>query len=83
MEIRLTPRNFEIIEFPESHGLPCNLQQSSSIDNTQRGLDNPGSSFIWFGLKDSRMHLSRENLIELLPHLQQWLKTGNFSKEEK
>lgn len=78
MRITKTDRGFQIVRFKDRGGVECTLQQSSAIDDTDRGMEQPGSSFVWLGGIDARMHLSRERVAELLPILSRWLETGKF-----
>ena len=48
-EVKPTARGFERIDFLDAYGVECSLQQSSAIDDTERGVGNPGSSFVWLG----------------------------------
>lgn len=41
-----TSRGFQIITFDDANGKECELQQSSAIDDTERGLNEPGSSYV-------------------------------------
>lgn len=79
MKIKRTERGFEIINFHDAFGDECSLQQSSAIGDTDHGLEFPGSSYIWFGKKSNRMHLSEKQIKELIPLLENWVKTGSFS----
>lgn len=73
MEIKKTERGFELIEFNDRYGRGCSLQQSSLAD-----AEPPGSSAVWFGTDESRMHLHYDLVEELIPHLQSWLQTHSF-----
>jgi len=75
MEIEKTERGFEIIRFKDFYGGECSLQQSSLAL-----YNKPGSSAIWFGHREERMHINLELMKELLPHLQNWVKDGSFSE---
>lgn len=44
-----TGRGFQYITFPDAYGHECSIQQSSAIDDTERGYEHPGSSFLWIG----------------------------------
>jgi hypothetical protein len=77
MKVEKTNRGFEIIYFKDRYDMACSLQQSSAIDDTERGFENPGSSFIWLGSSE-RMHLDRETVTELIKHLKKWVETGKF-----
>ena len=86
MRIERPGRGFEVIYFPvyaDPRGRLSRLVgQSSAIDNTHRGFDNPGSSFLWVG---SEHHLSREEAEELARRILQWVNTGSleFPPEQK
>ncbi len=74
----LTARGFEYIEFKDRAGVVCSLQQSSVMDDTERGEETPGSSCVWLGQGDNRMHLDREAVKELTKWLNRWLEHGSF-----
>lgn len=74
MEIRNTERGFEIINFKDEYGLECSLQQSSLADFKQ-----PGSSAIWLGVNNNRMHLKLDQVKELNDFLTRWIRTGSFA----
>jgi len=78
MKIASTARRFEIIQFQDINFHKCTLQQSSLALYTQ-----PGSSAIWLGRGDTRMHLHKDLLEDLLPHLNQWFETGSFGLDKK
>jgi hypothetical protein len=74
--IKHTGRGFELIEFNgRGQSKLCTLQQSSFT----APLAKPGSSAIWLGRGDERMHLDREQVAALVTHLSAWLATGSFS----
>ena len=77
MKVDYNERNFEIVRFNDWYNEPSSLQQSSLADD-----DIPGHSAIWLGVNENRMHLSRELLQELMPHLNSWLETGSFCIQE-
>lgn len=75
MKIKKTNRGFSVIEFKDSYGKQCSLQESSSASEPK----------IWFGVDDvpnglGGMHLTREQVKELLPHLNRFVKTGDLSE---
>lgn len=85
MEVKLTSRGFERIDFTDCYNKDCSLQQSSAI----RDSDIPGASFIWLGPNDGaytnevdRMHLNREQVSQLVTYLVNWMNTGSFTGEE-
>lgn len=76
--VETTPRGFQVIRFADAHQMECSLQQSSAIDDTERGMSQPGSSFVWLGLGDERMHLHRDHVCDLVEQLRHWLVNGRF-----
>ena len=95
MELRTTQRGFEIANFEDSYKLPCSIQKSSKADDDYiwLGIDktmltvfkdeNKGQHIVtelpanWS--VDTRMHLSREQVEQLLPLLQKFVETGDLS----
>jgi hypothetical protein len=77
VKVTKTERGFDLIEIPAyTSGVKERLiQQSSAMDDTERGMSNPGSSFLWVG---SQHHLCREEIEELIRYLERWLKTGRL-----
>ncbi len=49
----VTHRGFPIVEFVDAYGKKCSIQCSSAIGDTDEGMENPGSSFLWVGLEDA------------------------------
>lgn len=47
-----TGRGFAVVEFADSHGTQCSLQESSAIGDSDEAVDHPGSSFVWLGVND-------------------------------
>lgn len=89
MKVERTGRGFEIIKFKDHYKENCSLQQSSLAI-----FEEPGTSAIWLGIDsvdvindNKRMHLTHEQVLELLRHLNSWAETGSFeykeSEEEK
>lgn len=81
MKLRHTQRGFEIIEFEKypNEQLSRLVHQASIIGDYEDAWDKPGSSCLWIG----EYHLlSREQIAELIQHLQAWLNTGSLSIEE-
>jgi hypothetical protein len=104
MEKRLTSRGFGIIEFTDSYGHKCSIQESSNAsaahiwfgvddaepqimasDAIRLGLDTNGQTTGWVPypvpkevLMTTRMHLTQEQVIELLPILQKFAETGEL-----
>jgi len=73
---RLTGRGFPIITFVDLYGKDCSAQASSLAEEVE-----PGVSAIWLGADDSRMHLSRKQVVALTNHLVEWLESGEFDSE--
>lgn len=71
--IRLSLRGFQVITFTDANDKRCSLQQSSLADDEQ-----PGSSAVWLGVQEHRMHLRVEQVEALVEHLQLWLDIGYF-----
>ena len=73
-----TNRGFEIVTFDDRAGLACSLQESSAIGDQEGAYENPGSSFVWLGPGDNRMHLDRQMVAGLIARLRSWLNEGTF-----
>lgn len=56
-----TPRGFDSVEFVDRNDNPCHIACSSAIDGTQRGLENPGTSFLWIGTMDANPQVMCSN----------------------
>jgi hypothetical protein len=50
-KIGQTCRGFQIIEFHDTHGVACSLQQSSACLGNDEN-DRPGTTAIWLGCND-------------------------------
>lgn len=68
-----TERGFELIEFKDLYNKECSLQQSSLAIYW-----DPGTSAVWLGVGEDRMHLGEEQVKSLITVLQRWLDTGSF-----
>jgi len=68
MEVKLTDRGFQIINFIDRYDAECSLQKSSLATEDA----------IWFGCDGDRMHLTREQVSELLPYLISFVETGEL-----
>lgn len=53
MKVSKTGRGFTVARFKDSNGAECTIQHSSAIDDTERGMSQPGSSFLWIGPNDA------------------------------
>jgi hypothetical protein len=95
MELEKNQRGFENGKFKDSYDNQCSIQKSSSAmdDFIWLGIDNPKltvfkdetmGQYLETTLPknwkvNSRMHLSREQVTELLPILQKFVETGKLS----
>ena len=82
MNVTRTDRGFEVIDFVDRNQQKCSLQQSSAIGDYDDAFDRPGSSAVWLGKGAERMHLGREEVEDLLPHLVDWLNTGSLVEDQ-
>lgn len=83
MRVDYTTRGFELIE-RRKYGTDTNcrlVQQSSAIDGERSdSIDNPGSSYLWFGQDH---HLNREEVADLIKNLRAWVDTGSLVVAEE
>ena len=64
----ITENGYKIIEFQDLYAKNCSIQESSlATDNA-----------IWIGVNDNRMHLNKEQVIELIPILKKFADTGEL-----
>lgn len=54
------------------------LMESSAVGDYDDSLDKPGSSFLW--ISGMHHHLNREQVQEMIEHMQRWLRTGCLSE---
>ena len=87
-----TGRGFIRITFKDQYGIECSLQESSlatesciwlgcNKPNPRVHLPGQGWKSIELPIEsvsDTRMHLTREQVKELLPYLQQFVETGGL-----
>lgn len=59
IDAKITTRGFIVKEFRDTYGKACSLQESSCATAKR----------IWLGVNSDRMHLSPEQVKELLPAL--------------
>jgi len=78
MKVEMTGRGFERIEFQDCLPQQCSLQQSSVVGDIGR---KAGTTAIWLGTSQDRMHLDRGQVADLVGHLQAWMATGSFKVE--
>jgi len=91
--LKYTERGFAIDEFVDRYGIKCSLQKSSlatenciwlGCDDADPRICVKGEGWQQVPMPDgyianTRMHLTREMVMELLPHLQKFVKTGELS----
>ena len=92
MELIHTPRGFPVVKFNDRNDVPCLLQMSSlateetiwlGTDNADPRIMVPGMTG-WHKvvipglLVNDRMHLTRDQVRELLPFLQKFAETGEI-----
>ena len=78
MRVTETERGFPRIEHQNyPGGEPGTLAMASSVVYTKYpdAMERPGTSALWIGTEH---HLDREQVAELIQHLQSWLDTGRF-----
>ena len=86
-----THRGFDYIDFRDYYGSQCSLQKSSIATQDCIWLGKKaevkhlvyGKGWVDYPLPSGvevmdRMHLTREQVKELLPYLKRFVKTGNF-----
>lgn len=87
-----TSRGFSFISFKDSYGINCSLQKSSSIESKiWLGCDEanmraliPGKGWTRIDItnletvSDTRMHLNRKQVLNLLPYLIKFVITGSI-----
>lgn len=82
MKVEKTDRGFPVIEHPvyasDTGEIARLVQQSSAVGDYPDAFVNPGSSFLYVG---DAHHLNREEVVELIAHLQRWVETGDLRGE--
>lgn len=82
-----TKRGNELIRFRDYYGRFCSLQMSSISEPACIWLGRePMSDVAGTGIQSVRMHLSEEQVLSLIQHLENWIEKGTFkfnSKETK
>ena len=61
-------RGFPQVIFHDAHGCECSVQCSSAIDDSQRGMENPGTSFLWIGVNDPDPRIMASKAVSLGIH---------------
>jgi len=76
-QVKTSQRGFSLLSFEDTHGRKCHVKQSSAS-----GEKPAGHSFLWLGVGDEAMHISRDQVIGLIGRLQSWVDTGEFGAQE-
>lgn len=97
MKIETTNRGFGLIKFKDYYGIECSMQDSSlattpciwfGVDNVVPKICIKGQGWIPYPIPDevllsSRMHLSQDQVKELLPYLIFFAETGKYLTEKE
>lgn len=92
MNLETTQRGFKIIDFQDRYGVACSMQKSSlaTEDCIWLGCNEPNARVLkpgegWVAVElpaecmtSTRMHLTQQQVGELLPHLQAFVRTGDL-----
>lgn len=97
-KVEHTARGFERLEFTDRYGVRCSLQQSSLATERAiwlgcNGSDPrvliPGQGWTTilmsrdYKLVDTRMHLNEDQVRALIVHLQDWLTSDSFERQDR
>ncbi len=81
MKLTHSPRGFEQLEhptyLPRDRGRERLVAVSSIVGDYDDAFERPGTSALWVG---ECHHLNREEVAELVAHLQAWLTTGSLCR---
>lgn len=83
MRFERTERGFGVLihDTYANEPVPARLvQHSSAIGDYADSWDRPGTSYLWVG---DRHHLNREEVAQLILHLESWLMTGSLEIDDK
>ena len=70
MRIKLAKEfDIDVAFFNDFNGQDCSIQKSSLARE----------ECIWLGVRDQRMHLTKEMVEELMPYLRRFIRTGEIS----
>ena len=97
MKGHVTQRGFGRFEFVDSYGAQCSVQESSVVPRLWLGIDQPevktltgvpGVGWVKVELPEGaevfgRMHLTQEQVTELLPLLTHFAETGTLPMDEE
>lgn len=78
MQVKATSRGFRFIEhpmYPPDGSSGAVVRESSAIGDYHDSFNSPGSSYLWVG---DNHHLNREEVANLIEHMQDWLKYGRI-----
>lgn len=75
MQVETAGRGFRILKhkaYLADNKYERLAQESSAIGDYEDSFDNPGSSYLWIS---EHHHLNREEVKQLIDHLNHWLET--------
>ncbi len=75
MNIKLTSRGFAVAHFNDIYGSSCSIQESSLAETSAIWL---GVDIDFAGHRCTRMHLSQEQVRELMPILENFISKGDL-----
>ena len=92
-----TLRGFSFWEFKDKYGMKCSIQKSSlatedaiwfGVDDIQPKIMIPGQGWIPYEIPEevsisSRMHLTQDQVRDILPILEHFVKTGDLPETEE
>lgn len=92
MRIKKTIRGFALVTFKDHNGIKCSLQKSSlaTEDAVWLGCNDANPQQLISGkgwqpvpmpaeyIANTRMHLTRKQVVKLLPHLEKFVKEGEI-----
>jgi len=95
MKLEQTNRGFDLVKFKDRNGVECSLQKSSIATEDCIWLGcidaNPQTLIPGIGwqpvqmpreyIANTRMHLTRDQVSQLLPYLQEFILSGEIRKE--
>jgi hypothetical protein len=80
MKVTTTAQGYQSVQFVDQAGNSGVLEQSKEIDPSNPTADQPGTSYVLLGRKDSVLQLNIDQVSELVEYLQKWLEEGKFVK---
>jgi len=78
MEVHVTDRGLQRIQFADDQGKPGILEQAPGTDYGNPTYDVPNSSYVLLGCQEAPLKLNLDQVGELVEFLQVWLERGQF-----